>query len=153
MTRVEAMKPVSPTIDVRFRNYVQLQLRRHLLLAEGKEDASETAEVEDLMGDVWDRLDEAQRHGVKGVGSDLNWIRRKGAPPPKGRPAEAVTGEDVRLLADAETRKDWHSALHYLRVCAPALAIEDLARRRVVAYSGVGLPECADACRAASASR
>lgn len=142
------MKYLAPTIDLRFRNYVELQLRRHALLARGVEDGPEIAEVEDRLEEIWDRLDETQRQGVKGIGSDLNWVRRNGSAPPRGRSAETVTEAELASLADAESRRDWPAVLHYLRECAPVLSTEELARRRVAAYSGAGLGECAATCGA-----
>jgi len=135
------MNHINPTIDTRFRNYVELQLRRHLLLAEGKEDGPEIAEVEDSLGEIWDQLDEAQRQGVKGVGSDLNWVRRKGGAPPKGKAPTEITPNDKRGLDEARTAKDWHRTLLYLRICSPILTTEELASLRADAYAAIGLSD------------
>jgi hypothetical protein len=142
------MMPIaSPAIDVLFRNYADLLLRRHYLLLAGKEDDPETDDVENLLAIAWDKLNELQRHSLNGMASDLNWVRRRGTPPPQGRRPDEVLEGDRQLLAEAEQAKDWLAALHYLRVCAPVLDTEDLARRRAAAYTGLGLPTFAELCR------
>jgi hypothetical protein len=141
------MHPLAPNVDAIYRNYAELLLRRHHHRLEGRDEDQETEQLEEDLSALWEKLDEAQQRSLNGMGSDLNWVRRRGTPPPRGRRAEGVTEEDRGLLADAESRKDWHAALHYLRVCAPVLPVEDLARRRAAAYAGVGLPAYADVCR------
>jgi hypothetical protein len=141
------MHPPLPNVDAAYRNYAELLLRRHGRFLDGRDEDPEMEQIEEDLSALWEKLDEAQRSSLNGMGSDLNWVRRQGTPPPRARPPEAVTEEDRRLLGDAESRKDWHAVLHYLRACAPVLAVGDLARRRVAAYSGVGLPEYADAFR------
>jgi hypothetical protein len=147
------MQPPGPKVDAGYRKYAELLLRRHTHLMEGRADDADTEQIDEELSALWEQLDESQRRSLSGMGSDLNWVRRHGALPPKARPAEAVTAEDTRLLTEAEAQKDWHATLHYLRVCAPALAIDDLARRRGAAYVGVGLPGYADACRSLAGRR
>jgi hypothetical protein len=136
-----------PTVDAGYRNYAELLLRRHQFLSEGQEEGPEMEEIEEDLSRMWETLSEAQQRSLNGMGSDLNWVRRGGAPPPRGRPADAVSEEDRRRLSDAESRGDWHVVLHSLRVCASVLAVEDLARRRAAAYAGLGFQSYAEAFR------
>jgi hypothetical protein len=140
-------KHASVTIDAAFRTYAELLLRRHRCLLERREEDPETGEIEQALSAGWETLDEAQRDSLSGMGSDLNWVRRRGAPPPRGHAADAVTEEHRRRLAVAESQSDWHAVLHLLRVCAPVLAVEDLARRRSAAYVGIGLSSYAEVFR------
>jgi len=75
------------------------------------------------------------------MASDLNWIRRKGEPPPKGRktPIE-VSAQEQQELSTAIKSREWHRILHYLRLCAPAFQAASLARERGIAYEAIGLP-------------
>jgi len=135
------MREFEPTIDAVFREYADLGLRRHQLLSAGKDDSAEVAEAEERMDTLWPRLDEVQRRSLKGMASDLNWIRRKGEPPPKGRktPVE-VSEQDQQELSAAIRSKEWHRILHYLRLCAPAFQAASLARERGIAYEAIALP-------------
>jgi hypothetical protein len=132
-----------PAVDVAYRNFAELLLRRHFLMRQARQDDPQVDEIEDSLSELWEKLDEDQRQSLNGAGSDLNWASRHGAPPPKGRRAEDVTAEDKRLLAEAGAARDWHAVLHYLRVCAADLPVEELGRKRFAAYSGVGLHEVA----------
>lgn len=134
------MSSFDPTLDTAFRESAELELRCHHLLLEGKENDPEIQAAEDRMTVLWEKLDEVQRRSLNGMGSDLNWVRRKCEPPPKGRklPTE-VTDEEQQELAAALFMLDWHRILHYLRLCAPRLSIAYLAQRRGTAYDGVGL--------------
>ena len=136
----------TPVIDDLLHNYADLLLRLHSLLLADKEGDPKMDEVEDSLSIIWEKLSEAQRHSLNGMASDLNWMRRGGAPPPKGRKPEDGTDQERQLLAEAETRGDWPTALHYLRVCAPALDTQNLARRKAAAYAGLGLPVYAELC-------
>src|SRR5438445_13727785 len=114
------MSPFDPVIDAAFREYADLQLRRHNLLQEGKENTPETAAIEDRMNALWEKLDEVQRRNLNGMASDLNWVRRNGEPPPKGpQKPEDVTAKQQEELGAAIGRKEWHRILHHLRLCAP----------------------------------
>lgn len=133
-----------PKADAGFVEYADSCLRHHQLLMEGKEASPEIAEIEDRMEELWLQLDEIQRQSLNGISSDLNWIRREGEPPPRGRtsPTE-VCLHDQEELSAAMKSKDWHRVLHYLRLCAPAFESASLARERSVAYEFIGLPSYA----------
>lgn len=135
------MNDFDPTMNAVFREYAELGLRRHHLLSEGKDESAEVLEAEERMDALWPRLDEVQRRSLNGMASDLNWIRRKGEPPPKGRktPME-VSAEEQKELSAAIKAKEWHRILHYLRLCAPVFEVALLAREREIAYAAVGLP-------------
>jgi len=78
--------------------------------------------LEDRIDELWATLDDVQRRSLSGMASDLNWIRRKGEPPPNGRKlAEQITTVEQRQLADAVKAKDWHQILHCLRLCGPTV--------------------------------
>src|SRR5688572_4735239 len=116
------MIPFEPNLDAAFREYADLQLRRHYLLLDGREDAPEALRAEDGMEDLWEKLDEVQRRSLNGMGSDLNWVRRKGEPPPNGRKSgDEIPQNDQQELVTAIVSKEWHKVLHYLRVCSPVL--------------------------------
>jgi tetratricopeptide (TPR) repeat protein len=138
------MAAFDPTIDAAFREYAELELRCHYLLLEGKENAPETLEAEDRMTALWEKLDEVQRRSLKGMGSDLNWVRRKGQPPPKGRKgSEEVPPTEQQELVTAIGAKEWHKVLHYLRLCAPSFPVDALAHHRARIYEALGLPNYA----------
>jgi hypothetical protein len=101
----------------------------------------EILEAEDRMNELWENLDGTQRRSLSGMGSDLNWVRRKGEPPPKGRkePKEVTPRERQELLAAMES-KDWHRLLHFLRLCAPEFPITALAHLRRRAYDALAFP-------------
>jgi hypothetical protein len=141
------MNPSVPIFDAGYRKYAQLLLRRHQSFLEGRDEGPEIEEIEEDLSAAWEALNEVQRQNVNGMGSDLNWVRRHGAPPPRGRPISAVAEDDRQRLLDVEAKRDWHAVLHLLRVCAPILTIKELARRRAAAYAGLGLTDYADACR------
>src|SRR2546423_9676804 len=133
------MSSLDPTIDAVFREYADLQLRRHYLLLEGKDNAPETAAAEDQLDELWDKLDEVQRRSLNGMGSDLNWVRRKGEPPPKGRKGpEEVTAAEQQELVAAIGSKERHKTLHYLRLCAPMIPVVTLAYLRGRVYEAMG---------------
>jgi hypothetical protein len=138
------MTPSNPSVDSTYRSFAELLLRRHRLLADETSDSTEIDELEDRMTELWEKLDESQRQSLNGLGSDLNWARRRGAPAPKARKAEEVSETDRANLAAAEAAQDPHAVLHWLRVCSPALEFEDLAQRRRRAYTLAGLPQAAE---------
>jgi hypothetical protein len=135
------MSPFQPIVDAAFREYAELELLCHHLLLEGKENAPETLAAEDRMEALWQKLDEVQRRSLNGMASDLNWVRRNGEPPPKGRktPEEVAATERQTLVAAMES-KEWHGLLHHLRVCAPTMAPVQLAYLRGIAYDALGFP-------------
>src|SRR5260370_20240212 len=113
------MRTFDSVIDAASREYAELQLRRHNLLQEGKENTPEASAIEDRMDVLWGKLDEDQRRNLNGMASDLNWVRRNGDPPPKGpkSPEEVAATEREKLVAAMES-KEWHGLLPQLRVCA-----------------------------------
>ena len=134
------MSSFNPTIDAAFREYAELELRCHYLLLEENENAPEMLAAEDRMTALWEQLDEVQRRSLNGMGSDLNWVRRKGEPPPSGRKKpEDVTATEQQEWATATRLKEGHKTLHYLRLCAPIIPIEKLAYFRGRAYEDIGL--------------
>src|SRR5487761_2689668 len=139
------MSSFDPKIDDGFREYAALQLRRHGLLISGGNEDSEIDQIEDRMTELWEQFDETQRQSANGMGSDLNWIRRKGNPPPQGRKAEDVTPGERQELIAARQANEWHSFLHYLRICASTIPCVNLAHLRGKAYEAIGFPEYASA--------
>src|SRR5437867_4024333 len=136
------MSDFDPTIDAAFREYADLELRRHHLILEGKENSLEIADAEVRMDELWAKLDGVQRRSVSGMASDLNWVRRDGQPPPKGRQTpEEVTAAERQELSAAMELREWHRVLHYLRLCAPTFQAALLARERGIAYAAIGFPE------------
>jgi hypothetical protein len=138
------MAHLNPTVDATYRSFADLLLRRHRLLVEGNSDSPELDELEDDLTALWEKLDENQRQSLNGMGSDLNWARRRGAAAPKARKAEDVSEADRANLATAEAARDPHAVLHWLRACSSALEFKDLAQRRRRAYAAAGLPQVAD---------
>jgi hypothetical protein len=110
-------------------------------LAQGKDDSDEVAEVEERLGALWESLDDAQRRSLNGMASDLNWLRRRGASPPKGRSESEVTDADLHELQAARDTEDWTAILHRLRVCAPALPADLVACQRGTCYGKLGYPQ------------
>ena len=134
------MPSFDPTMDAAFRVSAELELRCHYLLLAGEENSPEILVAEGRMTVLWEKLDEVQRRSLNGMGSDLNWVRRKGEPPPKGRKGpEEVTDAEQQELAAAMSLKEWHKVLHFLRVCAPIFSIVKLAELRGRAYEELGL--------------
>jgi len=132
------MQPPKPTIDPLYLDYALLQLRRHYLLIDGKDD-DEMEQVEEELTALWENLSEAQRQSLNGMGSDLNWIRRGGELSSKGPTSTDVSEQDVADLDRAELTRDWHAILHYLRICAPILLPESVAHIRATCYHELGL--------------
>ena len=138
------MSPLLPTVDIAYRSYAALLLRRHRLLMQGRNDGEELDRIEDDLSSLWEDLDDGQRQSSNGIGSDLNWARRGGTAAPMARNAEDVSDADKTALAKAEEADDAHSILHWLRVCSPSMEFGDLARRRRQAYDSVGLSQIAE---------
>src|SRR5947209_7469104 len=137
------MGPYSPTVDNLYRRYADLLLQHHRLLSEGKAADAEIEKLEEEMTRLWDRLDATQRQSLSGLGSDLNWVRRQCHLAPRGRRPEDVTKQDFDFLAKAGKDGDWHSLLHYLRLCAPRTSPFQLAYLRASAWAGLGFPQFA----------
>jgi tetratricopeptide (TPR) repeat protein len=128
-----------PKMDELYREYAALQLRRHYLLLEGKDETDETEQVETRLSSLWEKLDEEQRWSLNGMGSDLNWVRRRGEPPPKGPKPADVTKKNREDLEAAQAADDWHAILHFLRVCSPLIFPESVAYTRATCYREIGL--------------
>jgi hypothetical protein len=138
------MDQFDPTIDAAFLEYADLELRCHCLLSAGKEDSVEMADAEDRMEKLWAKLDEVQKRSLRGMASDLGWVRVKGTSPPKGRKTpDEISQTERQELATARGRKDWHRILHFLRLCAPDFSTVALARERGLAYRAIGFSEYA----------
>jgi tetratricopeptide (TPR) repeat protein len=133
------MATFDPSMNADFREYAALLLRRHRLLIVGQEDDPAMDGVEDRMTALWENLDETQRQSVRGMSSDLNWIRRNGRSAPKGRQTGDVTPEDRQALLKAKLENEWHAILHYLRLCASVMSPVNLAYLRGQAYQAIGL--------------
>lgn len=130
-----------PLLDDRYRRYAELLLSHHSLLAGRSNDGDELQAIEDEMTQLWDNLDADQKHSLSGLGSDLNWIRRKGQSAPRATPADRVTDGDIQWAINASGRGDWHDALHHLRICGAKLPPAQVARLRSDAWQQLGFPQ------------
>ncbi len=137
------MDTFAPTVNEVYREYADLLLRHHRRLAEGEPTADETIEVEDEMTELWEQLDPIQRKSLSGLGSDLNWVRRGGLAAPLAPKPEDVTTEAWKALDEASNASNWHTLLHQLRLCGPAIPANDLARLRAEIWSKLGEPQIA----------
>jgi hypothetical protein len=143
------MSEFDPTIDAAFLEYADLELLCHHLLSSGKDETDEMADAEARMETIWGSLDDIQRRSLRGMASDLSWVRRNGEPAPKGRKTpDEVSAADQQELATAIKTRDWHRILHYLRLCAPLFQAASLANERGAAYAAIGLPEYANVFKA-----
>ena len=99
------MDQFDPTIDAAFLEYADLELRCHRLLSAGKDDSVEMADAEDRMEKLWAKLDEVQKRSLRGMASDLGWVRVKGTSPPKGRKTpDEISQTERQELATARGR-------------------------------------------------
>lgn len=135
--------------DRTFRAYVQALLRHHALLSEGKDNGAQVEVVEDRMSALWPQLDEGLQREIRGISSDLNWLRRGYTPPPKGRRKEDVTWAELeefqRLNEAAHVDKSaLLPLLHAVRACASALEDGLVALCRARCYVGLELPELSE---------
>src|SRR5947209_6818664 len=108
-------------MDKNFLAYADALLRHHYLLSDGNEDGPEAERVEEQLTALWEKLDDTQREQLRGVSSDLNWIRRGYTPPPKGRRREDVTPEELMEFYRLNEAQDFFGMLPALRVCAAAV--------------------------------
>lgn len=131
-----------PKIDARYREYVALRLRLYRLIEEGA-DESAREPVDDELIEKWEGLDESQRISLHGVGADLSWVLRRGAPPPRSRQRKDVPSDGWGQLNKALSTRDWHALLYYLRECSPVLSTITLVYCRESCYDGIGLPAVA----------
>lgn len=135
--------PTSIAIDETYRAYALLLLRRHHLLLRGQEESDEAEQIESRLSDLWEKLDEPQRRSLRGISSDLNWVRRRGLPAPKGRRPEDVSEKDLIERTRLDEAQDWHSLLDKLRDCSPLEPPADLAYWRAKCYDMLRLPQVA----------
>jgi len=135
------MGPYTPTIDEAYRQYADLLLQHHRLSSEGKEEDLDTETVEDEMSRLWARLNPIQKQSLSGLGSDLNWVRRRCQLAPRGRRPEDVTPQEFQTLIESKDEADWHGLLHHLRVCAPKVRPFPLAYLRASAWSAIQVPK------------
>ena len=134
------MRTFSPPRETpEFQEYIHLVYRHHQCL-ETEDRAGDQDEIEQRMSELWPFLDAAQQRSVKGYASDLNWIRRDFQLAPRSHSAESVTERDLEQLNERLKAKDWHAALHWLRVCAPCLLQDRLIAIRSVAYDRLEWP-------------
>lgn len=128
---------MTPIRDANFDAHVRALLDRHACLSVDPE-SPDVAAAEFVMESVWDKLSEPQRAAANGLSSDLSWVRRLGAPPPKGR-VDGTTVEAGRAFDAAKSAGDYFLALHLLRPLWPALTGEQLAAYRADLYFRAGL--------------
>src|SRR5207244_3800062 len=89
--------------DKHFQTYALAILGHHYLLVQGKEGTPELQEVEEFMSWLWKKLNEGQRRELRGISSDLNWIRHGYLPAPKGGRKEDVTKAELdRFYAEMQ---------------------------------------------------
>jgi len=88
--------PKQPAITDYLEAYAETLLRHHLLVSDGKEENPKLEEVEDQLGRQWENLDKAQQEQMRGLSSDLNWIRRGYAQAPKAKAREQVAPDELR---------------------------------------------------------
>lgn len=128
----------NPTTDDRYRRYVDLLLCHHQLLCNGRHESDEADAVENEMTPLWDELDSAQQQSLSGLGSDLTWIRRRGQPAPRAKPADQVTDAEIEHVVRANDIGDWNGMLHNLRICGARLPAAEIARFRATAWHKLG---------------
>ncbi|HJT33442.1 MAG TPA: hypothetical protein VJ783_15470 [Pirellulales bacterium] len=90
------------------------------------------------MTHLWDELDSAQKQSLSGLGSDLNWIRRRGQPAPRAKLADQVTDAEIERVVRACDIGDWNGLLHDLRICGARLPAAEIARLRATAWQELG---------------
>ena len=154
------MKPDHPIMNEPYLAYADLLLKHFRLLSNSSEESAEIEQVEDKMSCLWEMLDETQRRSLKGIGSDLNWVRRRGELPPRGVSRDGVSQKEQSELKAAQSVEDWHAVLYHLRVCAAEIPRAELAATRAGCYREIGLESvagtfqdfAADLCSANAAS-
>jgi hypothetical protein len=137
--QVEPMPFIAPRIDETYREYADALLRHHNLISSSKDGGDEEQRIEDLLDRLWQRLDDSQRQSLRGMSSDLNSIKRGGEGPPKGRIKADVSASELQELQAAQKAENWHAILHHLRICAPAVPQDILARNRATCYDMIDL--------------
>jgi hypothetical protein len=114
-------------------------------LIEDKGDGDEADEIEARLAVLWEGMDDTQRRTLNGMAADLNWLRRRGAPPPRGRAASEVTEAALRELQAAQDAQNRYAVLHHLRVCAPAVPQDLLAYGGATCYHKLNFRQIATA--------
>lgn len=138
------MRPDTLAINDSYVRYADLLLKHFRLLSNGKDESAGAEQIEDEMSRLWEKLDEAQRHSLNGIGSDLNWVRRRGELPPRGRRVEEVSSQDLDELKTAQSAKNWQAVLFHLRTCGSIIAPASLALIRERCYREIGPDSIAD---------
>jgi len=126
-----------------YLRYADLLLRNYCLLEKGNEETRETEALEEEMNKAWEALDSDQRKSLSGLGSDLGWVRRKGAPAPRGPQPEDGAAGSFQALLKAKDDKDWHLMLHQLRLCSPQISSFKTAWDRGRAWAKLKQPRIA----------
>ena len=132
------------------RSYALTLLRHHYLLVRNAAEEGQIEKVEDLLATQWQQLSVSEQAHAKGLSSDLNWLLRDFAPPPRGRKKEDVTQDELNEFEHLISKRDPLPLLESIRRCAPALANGAIAIGRAHAYTNLGLPEVAAPFLAAS---
>jgi len=131
--------PKQPAITDYLEAYAETLLRHHLLVSDGKEENPKLEEVEDQLGRQWENLDKAQQEQMRGLSSDLNWIRRGYAQAPKAKAREQVAPDELREFYQLNEVQDFARMLPALRVCAAAVPPVFVAYVRGICYGRLGL--------------
>lgn len=119
-----------------YREYVDSSRQLHALFLLNLEDSPEADTIREQMDVLWEALDEAQREIVRGIASDLRWIRRGNAG--NKRTKEEAFAEDFPALLCAKNTDNWRDLLKYLRRCAPYLPSAKISYLRGKAWDMFG---------------
>jgi hypothetical protein len=141
--KAESITSYDPRFDQAYMEYTEMLLRRHFILLNGAETSPELEGIDEQLTLIWDQLDESQRKSLNGMGSDLNWVRRRGKLAPKARKEREITTEDGKELNDALSNKQWNKLLYFLRVCSAQISAERMALMRAQAYENLNLERVA----------
>lgn len=108
-----------------FRRHVDILVRLH----HAWHDRSVAEAIREEMDGLWDELSEEEEAQVRGVASDLNWVRR--GPAPRGPKLEDVSQEDLVRFQQVARRGELGSEeLRLMRRCLPRLPASMVAYRR-----------------------
>lgn len=140
--KLETHDHLAPTIDDGYHQYADLLMGHFRLLAAGMDEADKTTAIEDAMSELWERLGADQRHCLSGLGSDLNWVRRRALPAPR-QPRHTGTSQDEKALSKARREKDWHACLNLLRKLGLTIPPSRAAHLRGLSWSSLGFPTIA----------
>lgn len=131
------------TADPNFRAYALALVRYHDLLSEGQDDDLRIETVEESMTALWGALNDEQRCELRGISSDLNWIRRGCLAAPKARLKEEISQAELEAFGTHLETASPLTLLQAVRTCSAALEPELIADCRVRCYAALGLPEVA----------